>query len=53
MRGVGSETLTGSCQELARLLHRLRTDYGMRTIDDLAELVIWDAYTANRRLLGG
>src|SRR5258708_2262006 len=53
MHGVRAETLTNHCRGLASLLQRLRTHYGMRSIADLAERGLWDAYTANRRLSGG
>jgi hypothetical protein len=50
MEAMERPSLYSECQRLVRLLRRLRERYGMRTLADLQDRAIWDAFVTGRDL---
>jgi hypothetical protein len=50
IHGTKEHTLLVQCRQIGNLLQRLRRDYGLRALADLAHPDIWERYTANRDL---
>lgn len=47
------KVLYNACVALSKLLKRLRSQYGMATLDELGERAIWDRFVEGRMLSGG
>jgi hypothetical protein len=53
MQTQRSKVLHSTCCSLTQLLKRLRSQYGMNTLDDLSNRAIWDRFVEGRTLPSG
>ena len=47
------KVLYSACTALARLLKRLRSQYGISTLDELGERSVWERFVEGRMISGG
>ena len=53
MGGQKSKVLYSACTALTQLLKRLRSQYGMTTLDELGDRSVWDRFVEGRMISGG
>lgn len=53
MGGMKTKALYTTCQDLTRLLRRLRNECGIATLAQLSQRTVWDRFVEGRTLSGG